>query len=106
MVLVNRLASKSGCPVVLCNCQRRAAGQGWRLDYKLAEPSIADEDPAVGMAIFNQWIERHVRAEPAQYFWLYKRFGIRPEGEAELYPRPPNYQRRIKPRGRVRASRR
>ena len=105
MVLVNRLASKSGRPVVLCNCQRRTGGQGWRLDYELAEPGIADDDPTQGMAIFNLWIERHVRAEPAQYFWLYKRFGIRPEGEAELYPRPPNYQRRIKPRGRVRASR-
>jgi KDO2-lipid IV(A) lauroyltransferase len=106
MVLVNRLASKSQCPVILCNCQRRRDGQGWRLDYQLASAEIADADPAVGMAVFNRWIEQHVRAEPAQYFWLYKRFGIRPDGEPELYPRPENYQRSIKPRGRVRASQR
>lgn len=106
MVLVNRLAEKQGCPVVLCNSHRRTKGQGWRLHYEMADPSIADADPAVGMAIFNQWIEKNVRAAPAQYFWLYKRFGIRPEGEAELYPRPKDYQRSIKRRGRVRASRR
>jgi len=106
MVLVNRLASKSHCPVILCNCQRRPAGQGWRLDYELAASEIADADPVVGMAVFNRWIEHHVRAEPGQYFWLYKRFGIRPDGAPELYPRPDHYQRSIKPRGRVRASRR
>ena len=102
MILVNRLASRSGCPVVLCNCQRLPQGKGWRLDYAMADGRIAHADPAQGMAVFNQWVERHVQAAPAQYFWLYKRFGIRPAGESELYPRPAGYRPRAKPRSRVR----
>jgi len=36
-------------------------------------------------ARMNAWIEQQVRALPAQYFWVHKRFKTRPAGEASLY---------------------
>ena len=33
----------------------------------------------------NAWIESVVRADPAQYLWVHKRFKTRPPGEADLY---------------------
>jgi KDO2-lipid IV(A) lauroyltransferase len=33
----------------------------------------------------NEWIEAMVRADPAQYLWVHRRFKSRPEGELDRY---------------------
>jgi KDO2-lipid IV(A) lauroyltransferase len=33
----------------------------------------------------NRWIESEIRANPAQYLWVHKRFKTRPAGEVSLY---------------------
>jgi len=37
------------------------------------------------LARFNAVLERHVRARPATYWWLHRRFKTRPEGEPDRY---------------------
>lgn len=44
-----------------------------------------DDDPATATARLNALIEDAVRADPAQYYWVHRRFKTRPEGEARLY---------------------
>jgi KDO2-lipid IV(A) lauroyltransferase len=33
----------------------------------------------------NTWLENRIRQNPAQYFWVHKRFKTRPPGEPSLY---------------------
>jgi Kdo2-lipid IVA lauroyltransferase/acyltransferase len=42
-------------------------------------------DAMADTAAMNRWIETEIRANPAQYLWVHKRFKTRPEGEASLY---------------------
>lgn len=36
---------------------------------------------------FHRWLEQRILENPAQYFWVHKRFKTRPPGEASLYSR-------------------
>ena len=42
-------------------------------------------DPIADTQRMNDFIEARVREQPAQYFWLHKRFKTRPEGEKNWY---------------------
>ena len=42
-------------------------------------------DPLADTQRMNDFIEARVREQPAQYFWLHKRFKTRPEGEKNWY---------------------
>ncbi len=86
MTLVNRLARRTGCAVFFSDARRLADGRGWAIEFRPADERIAAEDPAVAIACINEWLEEKIRATPAQYLWSYKRFGIRPQGEAAIYP--------------------
>jgi KDO2-lipid IV(A) lauroyltransferase len=33
----------------------------------------------------NDLLAQYIRAEPAQYYWVHKRFKTRPEGEPGVY---------------------
>lgn len=87
MTLVNRLARRTGCAVILCWGERLDHGKGWALRFERAEQTIADADPALAMACMNRWLEEAIRQAPAQYLWIYKRFSRRPEGEPRFYPK-------------------
>ena len=43
------------------------------------------DDPLADTRRMNAWIEAVVRADPAQYLWVHKRFKTRPPGEPGLY---------------------
>ncbi|NEZ03061.1 lipid A biosynthesis lauroyl acyltransferase [Wenzhouxiangella sp. XN201] len=43
-------------------------------------------DDAYDLARFNAFLERQIRQDPAQYFWVHRRFKTAPEGEANRYP--------------------
>lgn len=53
-----------------------------RLRVVLEAPldSFPSEDPDADLARFNAFLERHVRAAPAQYWWLHRRFKTAPDG--------------------------
>lgn len=43
------------------------------------------EDTLADLARFNAMLERHVRAAPATYWWLHRRFKTRPGGQPDPY---------------------
>ena len=85
MVLLPRLARKTGAAVVFVYAERLAHGAGYHIHFRTAPPGIAAEDPQRAAASLNQGVEECVRALPEQYLWSYKRFRTRPAGENGFY---------------------
>jgi KDO2-lipid IV(A) lauroyltransferase len=60
-------------------------GQGWRVTFMPPWDDWPTDDPVADAARMNDWIAAEVRRNPAQYYWVHKRFKTRPPGEAGLY---------------------
>ena len=60
-------------------------GQGYRVQFLPPWTDWPTDNPVADAARMNEWIEQAVRADPAQYLWVHKRFKTRPPGEAGLY---------------------
>lgn len=60
-------------------------GQGYRVRFMPPWHDFPSDDALADTARLNRWIEDEIRANPAQYLWVHKRFKTRPEGEAPLY---------------------
>jgi KDO2-lipid IV(A) lauroyltransferase len=67
-------------------CVTRQLG-GCRYEVILHPPleNFPGDDPVADAARVNRWIEEQVRAMPAEYFWVHRRFKTRPADEAALY---------------------
>lgn len=85
MVLIGRLARKTGAPVFFCFSERLPGASGYRMHFFPAPAGIDDADPVVAASAMNRGIETCVRACPEQYQWSYRRFRNRPPGEARIY---------------------
>lgn len=85
MVLLSRLAQRTGAPVVFACTERLPRGRGYRLWFNRGPCDIESGDLPASVASLNGEIERHVRQAPAQYQWCYKRFRQRPPGEVSIY---------------------
>ncbi|WP_322995994.1 lysophospholipid acyltransferase family protein [Castellaniella sp.] len=44
-----------------------------------------DDDPISATARLNHLIETEIRTDPAQYYWVHRRFKTRPEGQVGFY---------------------
>jgi KDO2-lipid IV(A) lauroyltransferase len=42
-------------------------------------------DDVRDLAQYNDFLERHIRRDPAQYFWVHRRFKTAPAGEGDRY---------------------
>jgi KDO2-lipid IV(A) lauroyltransferase len=60
-------------------------GQGYQIELCEPPPGYPSGDLVADARALNDWLETKVREQPAQYFWVHKRFKTRPEGEASLY---------------------
>jgi KDO2-lipid IV(A) lauroyltransferase len=60
-------------------------GQGYRVRFLEPWTDFPTDDPVADAARMNEWIGSEVRRNPAQYYWVHKRFKTRPPGEASLY---------------------
>lgn len=60
-------------------------GRGYVLRFMPAPDGFAQADAAAGAAAMNQWLQGQVREQPAQYFWVHRRFKTRPPGELPVY---------------------
>ncbi len=60
-------------------------GQGYRVRFLPPLDGFPSEDALADTARLNRWIETQIRANPAQYLWVHKRFKTRPVGEPSLY---------------------
>ena len=64
-------------------------GQGYRVHFLPPWTDWPSDDPLTDARRMNEWIESVVRADPAQYLWVHKRFKTRPEGEPDPYRQSP-----------------
>ena len=80
MVLVPRLAERTGATVLFAFAERLPRGAGFRIHIEAAPPGIADTDLRVACTALNEGVERCVRIAPLQYQWHYKRYSISPPG--------------------------
>jgi KDO2-lipid IV(A) lauroyltransferase len=85
MVLVPRLARRTGARVLFACAERMPHSEGFRIHLIKAPPQIADEDIGRATAALNRGVEACLALAPAQYQWSYKRFGIRPSGQQKFY---------------------
>jgi KDO2-lipid IV(A) lauroyltransferase len=60
-------------------------GQGYRVRFLEPFTDFPSDDPVADAARMNEWIASEVRRNPAQYYWVHKRFKTRPPGEPSLY---------------------
>jgi KDO2-lipid IV(A) lauroyltransferase len=75
----HQLARMSGAAVVLFSHRRRDGG-GFDLSLSPALENFPSNDPAEDTARVIAGIETMVRAAPAQYLWIHRRFKRRPDG--------------------------
>ena len=60
-------------------------GQGYVVRFLPPWDGFPSADALADTARMNRWIEDEIRAHPAQYLWVHKRFKTRPAGEPDLY---------------------
>ncbi len=87
MVLVPRLAARTGAAVFVAYAERLPYGRGYRVHFVPAPQTVGAGDPTTGAAALNRAVEACVAHHPAQYQWTYRRFRVRPPGEPRFYPR-------------------
>ena len=84
--LVHRLSqARPDLPIVLMWVERLPRAQGFVAHFRAPSPGIRDPDPVKSATALNADFEAFVRSRPEQYWWGYKRFRRRPEGEAKFY---------------------
>jgi KDO2-lipid IV(A) lauroyltransferase len=79
ITLIHNLMQKTGAVAVLGRTERLARGQGYRLHFHAVPAGMYDPEPAIALAALNAGIEQMVRANLAQYQWVYRRFRRRPD---------------------------
>ena len=88
MVLVPRLAERTGATVLFAFAERLPKGAGFRIHVLPAPAGIADKSLRVACTALNAGVEACVRIAPEQYQWHYKRYSRRPPGEKNPYKTP------------------
>jgi KDO2-lipid IV(A) lauroyltransferase len=78
MVLLPRLAQRTGACVLFSFMERLPRGAGYRLHFLPAPAGIEDVDIAVACGALNRGVEDCVRIAFAQYQWTYKRYPSAP----------------------------
>ena len=58
---------------------------GYEVRVLPAWPNFPTSDATQDTAFMSQQLESYINQQPAQYYWVHKRFKTRPEGAAEVY---------------------
>lgn len=85
MLLVNRLARRTGASVIFMFAERLEGNAGFRVHCIPAPEGIDSEDDIEAATALNRGIEQCVMTCPEQYLWPYKRFRRRPDGALKVY---------------------
>lgn len=88
MLLINRLARKTGARVIFLFAERLPGAEGYVIHCRPAPEGIDSDDAVEGAAALNLGVEGAVNTCPEQYVWAYKRFRERPQGMPKLYRGP------------------
>jgi KDO2-lipid IV(A) lauroyltransferase len=79
MVLLPRIAQRTGAAVLFAFAERLPRGAGFRIRIRPAPDDLADSDLRVACSALNRGVEDCVRLAFAQYQWTYKRWAERPD---------------------------
>jgi KDO2-lipid IV(A) lauroyltransferase len=63
----------------------RITPTGYEVEVLPAWADFPSDDPVADTARMNAQLQDYINTMPAQYYWVYKRFKTRPEGEPSLY---------------------
>ncbi len=74
MVLLPRLAARTGATVLFAFTERLARGRGYRIHFLPAPEGVADPDLSQACAALNHGVEQCVERAFVQYQWHYRRF--------------------------------
>lgn len=74
MVLLPRLAARTGATVLFAFAERLPQGAGYRIHLLPAPEGVADTDLATACAALNRGVQSCVELAFAQYQWQYKRY--------------------------------
>lgn len=74
MVLLPRLAARTGAAVLFAFAERLPEGAGYRIHLLPAPDGLADADPDIACAALNRGVQECVELAFAQYQWQYKRY--------------------------------
>jgi KDO2-lipid IV(A) lauroyltransferase len=85
MLLVNRLARRSGARVIFMIAERLPRAAGFRIHCLEAPEGIDSADDLTAASALNQGIEQCIAVCPEQYLWSYRRFRRRPAGGLKVY---------------------
>lgn len=87
MILLSRLANKTGATVLCVWAERLSLGRGYWIHYNRIDDLLKNNDLQHSVTILNQTVENCIRQKPEQYLWCYKRFRSRPDGQSRIYTR-------------------
>lgn len=74
MVLLPRLAARTGATVLYAFAERLPRGEGFRIHVVPAPAGISDADSALACRALNQGVQDCVERAFAQYQWQYRRY--------------------------------
>lgn len=74
MVLLPRLAARTGATVLFAFAERLPRGAGYRIHLLPAPAGLDDTDPAVACAALNRGVQDCVELAFSQYQWRYRRY--------------------------------
>jgi KDO2-lipid IV(A) lauroyltransferase len=75
-----RLGRAKVVPVV-----NRMTAKGYEVQVMPAWENFPTSDVEADTALMNERLQGYIDADPAQYYWVHKRFKTRPEGEPSVY---------------------
>lgn len=78
-----RFARLGGAKVFTITSKLTATG--YEVQVLPAWQNFPTRDSVADTAFMNQQLETYINAQPAQYFWVHKRFKTRPSGAPEVY---------------------
>ena len=81
----SRLAKTSNAKVLMVKVHRNPQSAQWTVTFTPAFENFPSGDDYDDASRINQVLEANIRAYPAQYLWVHRRFKTRPEGEASIY---------------------
>lgn len=82
MVLLPRMAQRTGATVLFAFAERLPEGAGFRIHVRDAPKEITDRDLRVACTALNRGVQECIETAFTQYQWTYKRWAERPEPHA------------------------
>ncbi len=80
-----RLAKAAKAVVVPCVTTFLPDQKGYRVRLSPPWQNYPSGHLEEDLARMNHWLESEIRQQPAQYYWVHRRFKTRPPGEPKLY---------------------